>query len=41
MWRAARPTMEMIDYLNKGGLQNVPADLRYHVSTDAFMIQRS
>lgn len=28
MWRAAKPTLEMIDFLKVGGVENVPADLK-------------
>ena len=30
MWRAAKPTIEMTDYLLRGGVENVPADLMEH-----------
>ena len=38
MWRAAKPTVEMIDYLRKGGIDNVPADLLQHTRVDNFLI---
>ena len=40
MWRAAHPTMKAIEYLEKGNLDNLPADLRRHVSTDTLSAQR-
>ena len=41
MWRAAKPTIEMVDYLKKGGVDNVPADLMRHTRVEAFLVQRS
>lgn len=38
MWRAAKPTIEMTDYLLRGGVENVPADLMEHTQVDAFLI---
>ena len=40
MWRAAKPTVEMIEYLKKGGVDNVPADLKQHTQVEAFLVQR-
>ena len=40
MWRAAKPTVEMIGYLKKGGVDNVPADLKQHTQVEAFLVQR-
>ena len=40
MWRAAKPTIEMIEYLRKGGVDNVPEDLLQHTRVDNFLIQR-
>lgn len=45
MWRAAKPTLEMTDYLDQQGsndsIDQVPADLRKHTRVEAFLIQRS
>ena len=41
MWRAAKPTIEMIDYLKKDGLDNVPAELMRHTQVQAFLVQRA
>ena len=41
MWRAAKPTIEMIGYLKEGGVDNVPVDLMQHTRVDSFLIQRS
>lgn len=43
MWRAAKPTLEMTDYLLKNGynINKVPADLKQHTRVEAFLVQRS
>ena len=41
MWRAAKPTIEMIDYLKKDGLDAVPAELKRHTQVQAFLVQRA
>ena len=41
MWRAAKPTIEMIHYLRQGGIENIPADLVQHSRVDQFLIQRA
>lgn len=40
MWQAAKPTIETIEYLKKGGVDNVPADLMRHTRVEAFLVQR-
>ena len=30
MWRAAKPTIKMIDFMQKGGIENVPQNLKQH-----------
>lgn len=41
MRNAARPTMEMTDYLMKNGVEGVPEDLMQHVCVEQFLVQRS
>ena len=42
MWRAAKPTLEMTEYLDQQGsndsIDQVPADLRKHTRVEAFLI---
>ena len=40
MWRAAKPTLEMVGFLERGGVDNVPGDLMRHTEVEAFLIQR-
>ena len=40
MWQAAKPTIEMTDYLMAGGIDNVPADLLRHTQVESFLVQR-
>ncbi len=30
MWQAAKPTLIMIDFMESGGIENIPADLIRH-----------
>ena len=41
MWQAAKPTVEMINYLKAGGVENVPADLLRHTKVESFLFQRN
>ena len=41
MWFAARPTIEMIEQMKKGGLENVPESLSRHVSADSLTKQQA
>ena len=41
MWRAAKPTLEMIEFLKAGGVENVPADLKRHTNVESFIQQRN
>ena len=37
MWRAAKPTLEMIGFLQEGNVNDVPADLKRHTQVESFI----
>ena len=41
MWRAAKPTMQVISFMKKEGIDNVPHDLKQHTQVESFLEQRN
>ena len=41
MWRAAKPSLQMVDFVERGGIQNVPDDLKRRTGVDSFIQQRN
>ena len=41
MWQAAKPTLQMIEFMEAGGIDNIPVDLVRHTQVDSFLIQRA